>query len=107
MNEVRNLALVAITGAAFAGAVVADTTITSDTQIGIGTALAVFGAAFGAWAMVLGYVMVIMRREFADLREIVKEQAIAQLQRDAKAHEDRIHIERRLTDLEAQLRRID
>ena len=85
------------------GTVVADT-ISDVTEISLGTAITVFGAAFGLWAVVLGWVMFVVRREFGDLREFVREQAQQQRAADDRAHQDRITIERRLTEIEASWR---
>jgi hypothetical protein len=48
--------------------------------------------------------MFVVRREFGDLREFVREQAQQQRAADDRAHQDRITIERRLTEIEASWR---
>jgi hypothetical protein len=85
------------------GSVTADQ-ITDDTEIGLGTAITVFAAAFGAWAVVLGWVMLVVRREFAELREFVREESDRRRLSDERAHQDRIHLERRLTEIETYWR---
>ena len=86
------------------GVAAADSVITNNTTIGLGTALTVFGAAFGAWAVLLGWVMLVLNRKFDELREMFQDAAELQRERDEKAHSDRIHIERRITEVEAAIR---
>ena len=74
------------------------------TSVELGTAITVFGLAFGAWAVVLGYVMVIIRREFHELREFVREEASHRRNADDRAHHDRLQLERRLTEIETYWR---
>ncbi len=74
--------------------------IDDETSIHIGTAITVFGLAFGAWAVVLGWVMFVVRREFGELREHVREESERRRQADDRAHQDRLHLERRLTEIE-------
>jgi hypothetical protein len=97
----RALALFVVT--VWIGSVAAEH-ITDDTEIGLGTAITVFGFAFGAWAVVLGYVMFIMRREFSELRGFVREESERRRVSDDRAHQDRIHLERRLTEIETYWR---
>jgi len=78
--------------------------ITDETAIGLGTAITVFGLAFGAWAVVLGWVMMVVRREFADLREFVRTEADRRREADDRAHQDRLQLERRLTEIETYWR---
>ena len=70
------------------------------TAVNLGTAITVFGLAFGAWAVVLGWVMFVIRREFAELRDFVREESERRRQSDDRAHQDRLHLERRLTEIE-------
>jgi hypothetical protein len=81
------------------GTVAADR-ITDSTEVSLGTAITVFGLAFGAWAVVLGYVMVIIRKEFGELRDFVREESDRRRAADERAHQDRLHLERRLTEIE-------
>ena len=74
--------------------------IDDTTEISLGTAITVFGLAFGAWAVILGYVMVIIRKEFGELREFVREESERRRMADDRAHQDRLHLERRLTEIE-------
>ena len=78
--------------------------IDDGTAVSLGTAITVFGLAFGAWAVVLGWVMFVIRREFSDLRGFVREEADRRRQSDEMARQDRLHLERRLTEIETYWR---
>jgi hypothetical protein len=88
------------------GSVLAET-IHDQTEIGLGTAITVFGLAFGAWAVVLGWVMFVIRREFSELREHVREESDRRRQADDRAHQDRLHLEQRLTQIETYWRQVN
>jgi hypothetical protein len=92
-------AIATFLSAVLAGTVVADT-ISDASEISLGTAITVFGVAFGAWAVVLGWVMFVVRREFAELRQFVRQESERQRVADDRAHQDRLIIERRLTEIE-------
>jgi hypothetical protein len=83
------------------GASIAGAEINEATHVELGTALTVFGLAFGAWAVVLGYVMAVVRKELGELRVFVREEAERRRTADERAHEDRLKIERRITEVEA------
>ena len=85
------------------GSVVAEH-IDDQTDVSLGTAITVFGLAFGAWAVVLGWVMFVIRREFGELREHVREESDRRRAADDRAHQDRLHLERRLTEIETYWR---
>ena len=85
------------------GTVIAET-IHDQTEIGLGTAITVFGLAFGAWAVVLGWVMLVVRREFSELRGFVREESERRRQADDRAHQDRLSLEQRLTQIETYWR---
>jgi hypothetical protein len=74
--------------------------INDATAVSLGTAITVFGLAFGAWAVVLGWVMFVIRREFSELRAHVHEESDRRRAADDRAHQDRLHLERRLTEIE-------
>jgi len=98
-----------IKAAALAGAIVAGSSviaqhIDAETNVSLGTGMTVFGLAFGAWAAVLGWIMFVLRREFSELRFTVREEMERRRQADERAHQDRLQIERRLTEIEANWR---
>ena len=66
-----------------------------DPDISMGTALAIFGLAFGAWAWVVAWGVSVVRREVQDMKSIANSSSVA-----LNAH---IHqTERRLTMLETE-----
>ena len=87
------------------GGVVADS-ISNDTDISLGTAITVFAAAFGAWAFLLGYVMFVVRREFSELKDFVRDDAERRRHSDDRAHQDRLQLEQRLTQIETYWRHV-
>lgn len=87
------------------GSVVAGS-ISDDTQISLSTAITVFGAAFGAWAFLLGYVIFVVRKEFSELRHFVREESERRRESDDRAHQDRLHLEQRLTQIETYWRHV-
>jgi hypothetical protein len=87
----------------FGASIVADS-INDRTDIELGTAVTVFGIAFGAWSVLLGWVMLVVRREFQELKDSVREEAQHRRNSDDRAHQDRIVIERRISEMEAALR---
>ena len=91
-------------GAVLWVSVVAADVITDETAVSLGTGLAILGVAFGAWAFVLGWVLMIVRREFADLRGFVQEESERRRNADERAHHDRLQLERRLTEIETYWR---
>ena len=88
------------------GGVVADN-ITDDTKVNLSTAITVFGAAFGAWAFLLGYVIFVVRKEFSELRRFVREESDRRRESDDRAHQDRLHLEQRLTQIETYWRHVN
>jgi hypothetical protein len=87
------------------GSVLADK-IDDATEVSLGTAITVFGLAFGAWAVVLGWVMFVIRREFGELRGFVREESERRRESDERAHQDRLQLERRLTEIESYWRHV-
>lgn len=73
-------------------------------HIPISTALALLGAAFGAWAFVLGWVLWIVRKEVHELKTLVEVSAERQVKREDAAHADRVELEGRMSTLEAEFR---
>jgi type VI protein secretion system component VasK len=78
--------------------------ITEQTSVSLGTGLSVLGVSFGAWAFVLGWVMFVVRREFGELRKFVEEESKRRRDADERAHQDRLQLERRLTEIETYWR---
>jgi len=78
--------------------------IDNETSVSLGTGMTVFGLSFAAWAALLGWVIFVLRREFAELRLSVREETERRRQADERAHQDRLQIERRLTEIEANWR---
>lgn len=108
MRNARPRLLPLVILGAFAGAAFAEgagQVITGESAISITTALTVAGAAFGGWAVVIGYVLAMVRKDVTDLRLVVREYADDSKDREEKAHGDRLHIERRITELESAIRR--
>ena len=91
-------------GAVFWFSVGAAEVITEETSISLGTGMTVLGVSFGAWAFVLGWVLTVVRREFAELREFVREESDRRRAADERAHHDRLQLERRLTEIETYWR---
>jgi hypothetical protein len=63
-----------------------------------------FAVAFGAWAVLLGCVAIVFNMKFDGLREMIVDMAARQVARDEAAHNERVHLEHRLTDLEGAFR---
>lgn len=78
--------------------------IDDHTAITMPTALSIFGAAFGAWAVLLGWVLAVLRREFSELKSYVMSEASRRVESELRAHQDRVQIERRLAEIEVAMR---
>jgi len=91
-------------GSVFWFSVGAAEVITDQTSVSLGTGMTVLGVSFGAWAFVLGWVLTVVRREFAELREFVREESDRRRAADERAHDDRLKLERRLTEIETYWR---
>jgi cell shape-determining protein MreC len=91
-------------GSVFWVSVVLAEVITDQTSVSLGTGLSILGVSFGAWAFILGWVLMVVRREFAELREFVQEESERRRNADDRAHQDRLQLERRLTEIETYWR---
>jgi uncharacterized protein (UPF0254 family) len=78
--------------------------ITEQTSVSLGTGLTVVGVSFGAWAVILGWIMFVVRSEFAELKEFVRKDSERRQASDERAHHDRLQLERRLTEIETYWR---
>jgi hypothetical protein len=91
-------------GSVFWFSVGATDVISENTAVSLGTGMTVLGVSFGAWAFILGWVLTVVRREFSELREFVREESDRRRAADERAHQDRLQLERRLTEIETYWR---
>lgn len=73
--------------------------------IPLGTGIAIFGAAFAAWAWLVGWGVAIIRREVAALKDEIADSRQSADRAQHDAHRLMIEVEHRLTAVESDIRR--